>query len=133
MSCVYLLAADKELPLVNCQEFRVKTIRKVEVGMEAGFKLEPHRYYRESVDELGYPMKHYQYELSLEADQGDLRSLRQYLSGHLSPGERVELWHLWVGTERPRPACFHGTLADFDMDTLRQFLNTEQACFTVTI
>ena len=52
------LAADKELPLVNCQEFRVKTIRKVEVGMEAGFKLEPHRYYRESVDELGYPMKH---------------------------------------------------------------------------
>ena len=35
MSCVYLLAADKELPLVNFQEFRVKTNRKVEVGIEA--------------------------------------------------------------------------------------------------
>ena len=43
MSGVYLLAADRELPLVNCQEFRVKTVGNTEVGIEAGFKLEPHR------------------------------------------------------------------------------------------
>ena len=133
MSCVYLLAADRELPLVNCQEFRTKTIRKVEVGMDAGFKLEPHQYYRRSVDELGYPMKHYRYELSLEADQRDLDSLKRYLSQHVSPGETVELWHLWVGSEHPRLVRFHGTLSDFDMDTVRQFLDTEQSCFTVTI
>ena len=133
MSCVYLLAADRELPLIDCQEFRVMTVRKTEIGMEAGFKLEPHQYYRRSVDELGYPMKHYQYELSLEADQGDLSSLRQYLSGHLSPGETVELWHLWAGSEHPRLVRIHGTLSDFDMDTVRQFLDTEQSCFTVTI
>ena len=133
MSCVYLLAADRELPLIDCQEFRVMTVRKTEIGMEAGFKLEPHQYYRRSVDELGYPMKHYQYELSLEADERDLDNLRQYLSGHLSTGEAVELWHLWVGSEHPRFVRFHGTLSDFDMDTVRQFLDTEQSCFTVTI
>lgn len=132
MSCVYLLASDKELPLVNCQEFRVKTVRKVEVGMDAGFKLEPHQYYRQSVDELGYPMKHYQYELSLEADERDLDHLKRYLSQHFSPGETVELWHLWVG-EHPRLVRYHGTLSDFDMDTAKQFLDTEQVCFTVTI
>ena len=132
MSCVYLLAADKELPLVNRQEFRVKTVRKVEIGMEAGFKLEPHQYYRQSVDELGYPMKHYQYELSLEADERDLANLKQYLSEHFSPGETVELWHVWVG-EHPRLTRYHGTLSEFDMDTVRQFLDTEQVCFTVVI
>lgn len=133
MSRVYVLAADKELPLVNCQEFRVKTVRKTEVGMDAGFKLGPHRYYRGSVDELGYPMKHYQYELFLEADERDLDNLRQYLAEHFSPGETVELWHLWVGMEHPRLARYHGSLSDFDMDTVRQFLDTEQVCFTVTI
>lgn len=132
MSCVYLLAADKELPLVNCQEFRVKTVRKVEIGTDAGFKLEPHRYYRESVDELGYPMKHYQYELSLEADERDLANLKHYLAEHFSPGETVELWHLWVG-EHPRLTRCHGSLSEFDMDTVRQFLDTEQICLTVTI
>lgn len=132
MSCVYLLAADRELPLVNCQEFRVKTVGKTEVGIEAGFKLEPHRYYRQSVDELSYPMKHYQYELSLEADQRDLDQLKGYLSRHFSPGETVELWHIWVG-EHLRLARYHGALSDFDMDTVRQFLDTEQVCFTVTI
>ncbi len=132
MSCVCLLAADKELPPVDRQEFRVKTVHKVEIGMDAGFKLEPHRYYREAVDELGYPMKHYQYELSLEADERDLDHLRQYLAQHFSTGETVELWHLWVG-EHPRLVRFHGTLSDFDMDTVKQFLDTEQVCFTITI
>ncbi len=132
MSCVYLLAADKELPLVNHQEFRVKTVRNVEIGMDSGFKLEPHRYYRESVDELGYPMKHYQYELSLEADERDLASLKQYLAEHFSPGETVELWHIWVG-EHPRLTRYRGTLSELDMDTVRQFLGTEQVCFTVAI
>lgn len=132
MSCVYLLAADKELPLVNRQEFRVKTVRKVEIGMDSGFKLEPHRYYRESVDELGYPMKHYQYELSLDADERDLANLKQYLAEHFFPGETVELWHIWVG-EHPRLTRYHGTLSELDMDTVRQFLDTEQVCFTVAI
>lgn len=132
MSCVYLLAADKELPLVNCQEFRTKTVHKVEIGMETGFKLEPHRYYRPAVDELGYPMKHYQYGLSLEADEKDLANLKQYLTEHFSPGETVELWHLWV-PEYSRLTRYHGTLSEFDMDTVRQFLDTEQVCFTVVI
>ncbi len=132
MSCVYLLAADKELPLVNCREYRVKTVGKTEIGVEAGFQVAPHQYYRRSVDELGYPMKHYQYELSLEAGEKDLDSLKQYLIGHFSPGESVELWHLWVG-EHSRLVRCHGGLSEFDMDTLRQFLDTEQACFTVTI
>lgn len=132
MSCVYVLAADKELPFVNCQEFRTKTVHKIEMGMDAGFKLEPHRYYREAVDELGYPMKHYQYELSLEADERDLDNLKQYLTEHFSAGETVELWHLWVPEYR-RLRRYHGTLPGFDMDTLKQFLDTEQACFTIMI
>ena len=132
MSCVYLLAADKELPFVNYQEFRTKTVHKTEIGMDAGFKLEPHRYYRDAVDELSYPMKHYQYELSLEADERNLDNLKKYLAQHLSARETVELWHLWVGEHR-RLARYHGSLADFDLDTVKQFLEAEQACFTITI
>lgn len=132
MSCVYLLAADKELPLINCQEFRTKTIRKIEIGMDAGFKLEPYRYYRPAVDELGYPMKHYQYGLSLEADEQDLDNLKKYLAQYFSAGETVELWHLWVGEHR-RLVRYHGSLSDVDMDTVKQFLETEQVCFTITI
>ncbi len=132
MSCVYLLAADKPLPLVNCREFRTKTVRNVQIGMETGFKLELHSYYWNSVDELGYPMKHYRYELSLEADERDLANLKQYLAEHLSPGETVELWHIWVG-DYSRPIRCHGTLSEFDMDTVRQFLDTEQICLTVAI
>ena len=132
MSCVYLLAADKPLPLVDRQGFRTKTVRKVEIGMDAGFKLEPHSYYRDSVDELGYPMKHYRYELSLEADGRDLDDLRRYLAQHFSTGGTVELWHLWVG-EHPRLSRYHGNLSEFDMGTVKQFLDTEQVCFTITI
>ena len=118
MGRVYLLAADKELPLVNCQEFRVKTVRKVEIGMDSGFKLEPHRYYRESVDCLGIEIKPFRYEMDFQVCQTDLDHLLAYLREHYASGEKVELWSLWVGSGAGRTRHYRGKLSEFDLDTL---------------
>jgi len=145
MSRVLLLAADKPLPLKDCRELRTKEVRvngtTYAVSMEMGFNVEPHSYYRDAVDGLGYEMKPYQYELSVEADETDLQNLRAYLKENLSPGESVELWNLWVDMDQPRYLPhYRGALAEFDLDTLEQFCSPpgknglpDQCRMTVTI
>ena len=137
MSRVYLLAADKPLPLCDRQAERTSTMvlpdipalgdkRGAAISCTAlrGFCVSEHTYYRHAVDILNYPIKPYQYELELELHEDDLRHLLEYLSSHFSPGETVELWSIWVGIDNNGrlPPHYTGKLADFDMDTLEQLL-----------
>ena len=130
MSRVYLIAADKPLPLCDFQEMRTKTVtipggKQFRIGAPAGFQVEEHSYYRYAVDELNLEMKPYQYEFHLEADGSDLLHLKEYLAEHFSVGEEVELWNLWVGVDRDeRMYRYHGKLSDFDMESLEQFLKS---------
>lgn len=127
MSRVMLLAADKPLPLCDRQTERTKTVtvagETITVAFHAGFRVAEHGYYRAAVEELGWPMKPFVYELELEAHADDLAELKRYLAQYLVSGEAAELWNLWVGTDDlGRPTAYRGALAEFDMETLKQFL-----------
>ena len=131
MSRVMLIAADKPLPLCDKQEERAVISRfageEYRVACLSGFRVGEHAYYRPAVDALGYQIKPFQYELDLEEHETDLKNLLVYLREHFACGETVELWNLWVGDDRDnRYARYAGTLTDFDMDTLKQFLNPMQ-------
>ena len=137
MSRVLLIAADHPLPLCDRQEERTTTVTLPDLpdlGEKAGgtisftglqgFRVSEHAYYLPAVRALGHSMKPYQYELELESHDHDLHHLLDYLRGNCSPGETVELWNLWVGVDQDDPLFyFYGPLSDFDMETLRQFLN----------
>lgn len=111
MSRVYVLAADRALP-----------------------GLEPLSYYRKAVEELGYPMKPFRYELSLDKEETGLEYVRACLAKNFSQGERLELWSVWVGdVDKKCPPRFRGRLEDFDREALEQFLAAGELCFTITI
>ena len=124
MSHVSLIAADRELPLCDKQEYRESTVtvpgnEHFTIGFTRGFAVTEHSYYRDSVNFPDYEMKPFQYELALEQCETDLNYLLTYLRENFSPGEEVELWSLWVGSgggERPRR--YRGRLSEFDWDTL---------------
>ena len=122
MSCVYLIAADKELPLCDKKEFREHTST---VGFDCGFSVAPHTYYREAADELGLELKPFQYELDFEPCQTDLDLLLAYLRENLAPGEEVELWSLWVGSGGGQVRHYRGRLSEFDLDTLGMLTETQ--------
>ena len=140
MSRVILLAADRPLPLLEPAFRRVRCTGKFTVETD-GFSVRPHEYYRSAVDELGVELKPFQYELDLEVTQEDVDALRAYLADHCRPGERIELWNLWVGVDREdRIPHFQGEQADLALDTLEQLcsLPMERDCpgqcrLTVTI
>lgn len=145
MSRVYLIAADKPLPLCDKQTERASTTvvggTPCTISFVQGFRIGEHSYYRYAVDLLNYPIKPYQYELSLERHEDDLAHLKQYLAKNFSTGETVELWCIWVGIDQSgRLPHYRGALADLDMETLEQFLNPGQengapgqCCLTITI
>ena len=124
MSHVSLIAAGKELPLCDRQEYRERTAtlpnnKRLTIGCASGFRVEEHSYYRDSTDFLGYEMKPFQYELTLEKCETDLNHLLTYLRENFSPGEEVELWSLWVGDGHgERPIRYRGRLSEFDLDIL---------------
>ena len=123
MSRVMLIAADKPLPLCDKREERTAAVHGSTISYEGGFRVSEHAYYRPAVDGLGHEIKPFQYELELEEQNSDLKHLRDYLREHFTCGEVVELWNLWVGDDpEDRPVRYAGNLADFDMDTLKQFL-----------
>ena len=129
MSCVYLIATDKLLPLCNFQEMRTKIVvygdTRYTISATQGFQISEHDYYRYAVDELHVTMKPHQYELSLEADESDLLHLKDYLLENFSTGEDVELWNLWVGVDRDdRVLRYRGELSDFDVESLKRFLES---------
>lgn len=130
MSCVHLIAADKELPLCDQQEFRESIVtvpgdEPVTIGFTCGFMVAPHEYYRYAVDELGIEMKPFQYEMDLEPCQTDLDHLLAYLRENFSPGEEVELYSLWVGSGAGRVRHYRGRLSEFDLDTLGMLTGTQ--------
>ena len=145
MSRVMLIAADKPLPLCDKQEERTVVSRfkgeEYRVTCLSGFRISEHAYYRPAVDALGYEIKPFQYELDLEEHETDLKNLRDYLREHFTCGETAELWNLWVGDDQDnKPVHYAGNLSDFEMDTLKQFLNPVldngiigQCCMTITI
>lgn len=134
MSRVYVLAAGKELPLCDRQEFRTSESGGYVITLLRGFRVAQLNYYRQAVEELDCPMKPFRYEIELEKDGRDLENLRAYLRQNFSQGERLELWNLWVGDTAVKcPPRFRGSLADFDMEALEQFLAAEEACFEITI
>ena len=136
MSQVTLLAADHPMPLYTSRERRIRTVSlsgRIQAVEEDGFSVGPLQYYRAAVEDLGLVRKSFSYELGLRDTPYDLRCLRRYLSSHCAPGERVELWNLWVGDETFRVHRFSGHLADFDLDTLRQLLEQFQTCITVEV
>ena len=112
MSRVYVLAADKPL-----------------TGMETL------SYYRQAVEELGYPMKPFRYEFSMENKEEDLEHLRTYLEANFSQRETLELWSVWLSGDvnKKCPTRFWGRLAAFDLEALEQFLSAEEICFDITI
>ena len=140
MSRVILLAADRPLPLLEPAFRRVRCTGKFTVETD-GFSVRPHEYYQSVVDELGVELKPFRHELDLEVTQEDVAALRAYLADHCRPGERIELWNLWVGVDREdRIPHFQGELADLALDTLEQLcsLPMERDCpgqcrLTVTI
>ena len=145
MSRVLLIAADKPLPQCDKQEERTVVSRfegeEYRVTCLSGFCVSEHAYYRPAVDAQGYEIRPFQYELALEEHETDLKNLLGYLREHFACGEAVELWNLWVGEDQDnKPVCYTGNLSDFDMDTLKQFLNpmqdngvTGQCRITITI
>lgn len=144
MSRVYLIAADKSLPLCDRQAERTSTVRAMgrafTVTALRGFRVAEHSYYRGAVELLNYPMKPHQYELELEHHPDDLAHLLAYLRSNFTSGETLELWSIWVGTDQSRPVRYSGTLEDFDMDTLEQLLAPPerdgapgQCCLTVRV
>ena len=140
MSRVILLAPDRPLPLLEPAFRRVRCTGKFTVETD-GFSVRPHEYYQSVVDELGVELKPFRHELDLEVTQEDVDALRAYLADHCRPGERIELWNLWVGVDREdRIPHFQGELADLALDTLEQLcsLPMERDCpgqcrLTVTI
>lgn len=135
MSRVYVLAADKELPLWDAQEERARESGGFSITLTQGFRVEKLDYYRRAVEGLGYPMKPFRYEISLEKEERDLENLRAYLEANFSPGETLELWSVWLSGDvnKKCPPRFQGRLADLDMEALEQFLAAEELCFTITI
>ena len=144
MSRVYLLAADKPLPLCDKQAERTSVVRvtgkSFTITAARGFRVSEHRYYRHAVDVLNYPIKPHRYELELEQHPDDLAHLLEYLRSNFTSGETLELWSIWVGTDQSRPVRYSGALAEFDQDTLEQLLNPPeqddgpgQCCLTVKV
>lgn len=135
MSRVYVLAADKELPLWDAREERTRESGGFSITLTQGFQVEKLDYYRRAVEELGYPMKPFRYQLALEKEENDLKNLRAYLEANCFPGETLELWNVWLSGDvnKKCPPGFRGRLADLDMDALEQFLSVEELCFTITI
>ena len=135
MSRVLVIAADKELPLCDFQEPCTSQSGGYTATFDQGFKVEALNYYRQAVEELGWPMKPFQYEFALEKIEKDLENLGGYLEKNFSSGEFLELWSVWLSGDvnKKRPPRFQGRLSDFDMDTLEQFLSAEEICFDITI
>ena len=127
MSLVYLIAADKPLPLCDKQTERTSTVLvdgvSHTISFVRGFCVSEHRYYRHAVDALGYSIKPWQYELEVQLYPDDLTHLKQYLTENFSAGETVELWSIWVGIDQS--GCLphaHENLINFNLETLKQFL-----------
>ena len=124
MSHVCLIAADKELPLCDRQEYRESTVtvpndEHFAIGFTCGFAVTEHSYYCDAVDGLGLEIKPFRYALDFECCEADLNQLLTYLKENFSPGEEAELWSLWVGDGHgERPIHYRGRLSEFDLDTL---------------
>ena len=138
MSAVTLLAADHPMHLSEAHTRRIRTVssgRDTITVEEDGFSVQEHAYYRWAADGLGLAMKPCQYELDLRATEEDAVLLRDYLRQNCIPGETVELWQLWVGTEPEKLIRFSGSLKDLDKDTLEQLESRPlgQTCISIRI
>ena len=130
MSHVILLCADRPLPLYDSHTRRVRTEGAVTVERD-GFSVRADEYYRQAVEELGFPMKLCRYELDLEPTDQDAGLLRGYLEQNLRPGEEAQLWSVWV-PRYPEDGLsrYRGRLEDLDREALAP-LEGWNVCMTV--
>ena len=130
MSHVILLCADRPLPLYDPHARRVRAEGSVTVERD-GFSVQANAYYRQAVEELDFPMKPCRYELDLEPTGQDAGLLRTYLERHLRPGEKAQLWSVWV-PRYPEDGLsrYRGRLEDLDGDALAP-LEGWNVCMTV--
>ena len=127
MSRVYLITADKPLPLCDKQAERESSVtvegKSFAISFVQGFRVAKHSYYRHAVDRLGYSMLPWQYELEAEVHETDLAHLKAYLTENFRSGETAELWSVWVGNDRsgelPHLCC---RLEDLDLKLLERLL-----------
>ena len=134
MSHVSLLAADRPLPLYDSGIRRTERVTSggYTVTFETpGVRVLPLDYWRGAVDDLGFAIKPCRCELDLRCTEEDAGLLREYLERSCVPGERVELWNLWVGDGSDRPVRYSGRLADLGLDTLVQLRERYQTCMTI--
>ena len=138
MSRVLLIASDKSLPLCSFCEVRTKTFviegEPHTISFPRGFQVSEHSYYRSCVDEFGYPIKPYSYELDFEAYETDLANLKAYLSEHLTFGDQIQLWSIWISDLPERnPIRSSIPLEKLDCTVLEQLLQADDLCITITI
>ena len=141
MSLCMLIAADKPLPLCNkrTEQNRIVEVEgeRFTVSVVSGFSVEKHSYYRDAVNALNYPIKDYQYELSLEENVADLQNLKDYLLEQFAPGETAELWGVWLGDYdgKKQAVCRSIPIQKLDMDTMHALCNAHlQDCWlSITI
>lgn len=137
MSRVQLLAADCPLPSADYRSLRTKAALGVSLTMEMGFQVSALSFCKSAVEASAdirrLAMKPCRYELSIEEDAEDLAHFRAYLRENCPPGGEIQLWALRLGEETRRPPRFRGCLEEFDLETLRQFLEAEEICLTVTV
>lgn len=135
MSQVMLIAADKPLPLCDYQENRTHQIsmggQPLSITLTEGFKVGEHYYYRDAVEALGFPMRPFRYELSLEYVERDLWRLQDFLEYHLVPEERAELWSVQVGGETGQLRWRQLRLKELNMDALGLLFSGGPICLTV--
>ena len=111
------------MPFYSSPIRRIRDCGGVVVEMP-GFSVQEHEYDREAVECLDLERKPFQYELDLEPTNEDAQQLRSYQERCGVPGERVELWNLWLGEgQRITVPGIHGQLTWLDVDTLEQLCN----------
>ena len=128
MSLCMLIAADKPLPLCNRQTVRTRTVdvdgEIISISLACGFSVEEHIYYRDCVNDMGYSIKPYRYELDICEDETDLQNLKDYLNENFAAGEVAELWGIWVSSHvESHPVCRETTCRELTVDDITTLCN----------
>ena len=130
MSFIHLLAAERPMPLADCRTHRTVVLGPgCSVEGELGLLVEPCAWYPGDMAHCRtMPL---QYNLELAEDAQTLSDLRAYLQENLLPGEKAELWHIFLEGLGDKPQRYRGKLEDFDQDTFSLLFGNEECCITV--
>ena len=130
MSFVNLLAAERPMPLGDWRTQRTVVLGPAcSIEGEQGFMVEPCDWY--PGDMAHCETLPYQYNMELAEDQQTFADLTAYLRENLKPGEKIQLWQLFLGGLDGKPQRYRGKLADFDQETFSLLFGNDECCITV--